>query len=99
MRAAVLGENPWSLRIADDWPEPRPGSGQVIVRVLGVGVCGSDLALLSGHRRPPGLPWVPGHEAFGTIIEAGPGVDAGRIGQRVAIEPNFPCLSCPAFFG
>jgi threonine dehydrogenase-like Zn-dependent dehydrogenase len=96
MRAVVLGKEPWSLRVDDDWPEPRADSGQVIVRVLGVGVCGSDLALLSGHWRPPYTPWVPGHEAFGEIVAVGPGVGTDRIGQRVAIEPNIPCLVCPA---
>ena len=96
MRAVVLEEFPGPLRVVDDWPEPQPGSGQVVVQVRGVGICGSDLALLGGHRPPPALPWVPGHESTGEIVGAGPGADAGRIGQRVIIEPNFPCLSCPA---
>ena len=96
MRAVVLGAEPWSLRVADDWPEPRADSGQVVVRVGGVGVCGSDLALLSGHWRPPSTPWVPGHEAFGEIVAVGSGVGPERIGQRVAIEPNIPCFACPA---
>jgi len=96
LRAVILGEGPWSLRVVDDWPEPRADSGQVIVRVHGVGVCGSDLALLSGHWQPPYRPWVPGHEAFGEIVAAGPGAGRERIGQRVAIEPNIPCFACPA---
>ncbi|MGH3202947.1 MAG: zinc-dependent alcohol dehydrogenase [Streptosporangiaceae bacterium] len=96
MRAVVLGADPWSLRVADDWPEPRADPGQVVVRVGGVGVCGSDLALLSGHWHPPYTPWVPGHEAFGEIVAVGSGVGSERIGQRVAIEPNLPCLACPA---
>ncbi len=96
MRAVVLEQFPGPLRVVDDWPEPQPGSGQVVVQVRGVGICGSDLALLAGHRPPPALPWVPGHESTGDIVGAGPGADASRIGQRVIIEPNFPCLSCPA---
>jgi threonine dehydrogenase-like Zn-dependent dehydrogenase len=96
LRAVVLGGNPWSLRVTDDWPEPIAGSGQVVVRVLGVGICGSDLALLSGRRRAPAYPWVPGHEAFGDVVATGTGVDQGRVGQRVVIEPNYPCLRCPA---
>jgi 2-desacetyl-2-hydroxyethyl bacteriochlorophyllide A dehydrogenase len=96
LRAVVLGTEPWSLRVVDDWPEPQADSGQVIVRVRGVGVCGSDLSLLSGHWQPPYRPWIPGHEAFGEIIAAGPGVGRERIGQRVAIEPNIPCFACPA---
>jgi 2-desacetyl-2-hydroxyethyl bacteriochlorophyllide A dehydrogenase len=102
VRAVVLAEFPGPLRVVDDWPEPQPGSGQVVVQVRGVGVCGSDLALLGGHRPPPALPWVPGHESTGEIVAigpaavaAGPGAGPGRIGQRVIIEPNFPCLSCP----
>jgi threonine dehydrogenase-like Zn-dependent dehydrogenase len=96
VRAVVLGNRPWSLHVVDGWPEPRAGSGQVVVRVRGVGICGSDLELLSGERRPPAEPWVPGHEAFGEVVAAGPGVAAARIGERVAIEPNFPCLRCAA---
>jgi 2-desacetyl-2-hydroxyethyl bacteriochlorophyllide A dehydrogenase len=96
LRAVVLGEAPWSLRVVDDWPEPRADAGQVVVRVRGVGVCGSDLALLSGRWRPPYRPWVPGHEAFGEIVAAGAGVGRERVGQRVAIEPNIPCFACPA---
>lgn len=95
MRAAVLGAEPWSLRIADDWPEPAAGPGLVVVRVRGVGVCGSDLALISEHRRAPSLPWVPGHEAFGEVVATGPGVLQARLGERVVIEPNIPCFRCP----
>jgi threonine dehydrogenase-like Zn-dependent dehydrogenase len=95
MRALVLGETPWSLRVADGLPEPVAGSGQVVVRVLGVGICGSDLALVSGNRRAPAYPWIPGHEAAGVIVAAGDGVDQARVGQRVVIEPNYPCLRCP----
>lgn len=96
MRAAVLGNEPWSLRVTGDWPAPSPGPGQVVVRVRGVGICGSDLALLSGARRPPSHPWVPGHEAYGVVVEAAPDVGRERVGQRVVIEPNYPCLRCAA---
>jgi threonine dehydrogenase-like Zn-dependent dehydrogenase len=95
MRALVLGETPWSLHVADGLPEPVPGSGQVVVRVRDVGICGSDLSLISGARRAPAYPWIPGHEATGEIVAGGPGVDPGRTGQRVVIEPNYPCLRCP----
>jgi threonine dehydrogenase-like Zn-dependent dehydrogenase len=96
VRAVVLSNTPWSLSVVDDWPEPRAGSGQVLIRVHGVGICGSDLDLAAGARRPPSVPWIPGHEATGEIVAAGAGVDPSRIGQRVVVEPNFPCLHCPA---
>jgi len=96
MRAVVLDAGPRSLRLVRDWPEPAPGPGEVLVRVRGVGICGSDLALHTGHRQPPSFPWVVGHETVGEIAGTGPGVDRGRTGQRVVIEPNIPCGRCPA---
>jgi branched-chain amino acid transport system ATP-binding protein len=99
VRAVVLsdpGDPLRSLRVVDDWAEPEAGPGQVLVGVRGVGICGSDLALAYGHWALPAVPWVPGHETFGEIIATGAGVDPGRTGQRVVIEPNIPCLACPA---
>jgi len=96
MRAVVLDAEPRSLRLAVDWPEPEPGPGEVLVQVHGVGICGSDLALHAGRRQPPSFPWVVGHETFGEIAATGPGVDASRTRQRVVVEPNIPCGTCPA---
>jgi len=96
VRAAVLGHMDGKLQVVGDWPEPAAGTGEVVVRVRGVGICGSDLALLAGHRQPPELPWVPGHEALGEVVSTGDGVDPRRVGERVVIEPNIPCFACPA---
>jgi alcohol dehydrogenase/L-iditol 2-dehydrogenase len=96
MRAVVLDTEPRTLRVVSDWPEPEPGPGEVLIRVRGVGICGSDLALHAGRRQPPSFPWVVGHETFGEIAATGPGVERGRTGQRVVVEPNIPCGTCPA---
>ena len=93
MKAAVLtrvGE----IVMVPDWPEPEPERGEVVVELTGVGLCGSDLAVWSGGRAVE-FPWIVGHEGVGTIVSAGAGVSGTRIGERVVIEPNYPCGGCP----
>ncbi|MFI5914360.1 zinc-binding dehydrogenase [Dactylosporangium sp. NPDC051541] len=98
MRAAVL-TGPGAVEVADDWPEPACGPDDVLVAVRAVGVCGSDLTVVDGRREVPGLPWPIGHEAIGDIVAVGARVPPGRVGERIAVEPNFPCLHCPACLG
>jgi L-iditol 2-dehydrogenase len=76
---------------------PTPGSGEVLIEIGSVGVCGSDVHYYEHGRIGPYVvdaPLVLGHEAGGTVIEIGPGVSALRPGQRVSIEPGVPCRHC-----
>ncbi|MEW2354003.1 alcohol dehydrogenase catalytic domain-containing protein [Spirillospora sp. NPDC029432] len=93
MKAVAL-TSPGTVAVLDDLPEPACGPGDVIVAVRGVGLCGSDLAVVSGRRAVPALPWVLGHEAIGVITAVGRDVTGRAPGQRVVIEPNYPCLAC-----
>lgn len=74
-----------------------PGRGQVLVQVTAVGVCGSDTHFYEkgaiGDIVVDG-PIVLGHETGGVIVAVGEGVDAARIGTRVAVEPQTPCRHC-----
>ncbi|MEV2223904.1 alcohol dehydrogenase catalytic domain-containing protein [Nocardia vinacea] len=94
MKAATLVA-PERIAVAEP-PDPVYGPGDVLVRMLGVGLCGSDLSVYHGHRPVPELPWIVGHEGVGEIVAVGTDVDAGRIGQRVTIEPNYCCMACAA---
>ncbi len=88
MQALVYtAPNTLALREA---PVPRPGPGEVLVRVAAVGICGSDMHAYHGHdsRRPP--PLILGHEAAGEIA-SGP-----RAGARVTINPLVVDPDCPA---
>lgn len=81
MHAAVITafSRPWELlELAD----PRPGPGQVVVRVHASGMCGTDLHVHHGAfpLRPP---FVAGHEAVGEIVELGAGVTELKVGDRV----------------
>lgn len=93
MRAVVLTA-PSSVEVVDDWPEPEPGPYDAVVAIRGVGLCGSDLSVFDGTRPTPDLPWVMGHEGGGDIVALGEHVHDREIGQRVVIEPNYPCLKC-----
>jgi propanol-preferring alcohol dehydrogenase len=69
------------LRLAET-PEPRPGHGQVLVRVFACGVCRTDLHIVDGELPEPKLPLVLGHQVVGEVVES-----AGRFepGARVGI--------------
>ena len=93
MRAAVLTA-PNTVDFVADWPEPTAGRGDVVVEVSGVGICGTDLAYVSGNREIPAGGLIVGHEPWGVIIAVGDGVDPARVGERVAVEPNYGCGAC-----
>jgi L-iditol 2-dehydrogenase len=76
---------------------PTPDDDQVLVKVAAVGVCGSDVHFYA-HGNIGAMimsePFVLGHEISGTITAVGKDVDPGRIGNRVAVEPQRPCRTC-----
>jgi NADPH2:quinone reductase len=63
---------------------PRPGPGEVLVRLHAIGVNFSDAERRRGTYDPPELPWVPGNEAAGIVEDVGPGVEPEWLGRRVA---------------
>jgi D-arabinose 1-dehydrogenase-like Zn-dependent alcohol dehydrogenase len=65
-------------------PDPRPGPGQVVIRVRASGICGTDLHAHHGTLGAK-LPCVPGHEPAGEIVELGAGVTDLRVGDRVGV--------------
>jgi alcohol dehydrogenase/propanol-preferring alcohol dehydrogenase len=83
VKAAVIpGLNErWELR---DVPNPRPGAGDVLVRVRACGICSNDVAATRGFIPFPSIsPAITGHEPAGEIVEVGPGVTGRQVGDRV----------------
>ena len=70
------------------------GSSDLRVRMLAVGICGTDQSLATGMRTAPELPWRLGHEGIGEVAEVGSGTHGFAVGDRVALEPNITCGRC-----
>jgi threonine dehydrogenase-like Zn-dependent dehydrogenase len=88
MRAAVITA-PGKVRI-EEVALPRPGLGEVRVRLEGCGVCASNLTPWAGPAwmRFPSAPGELGHEGWGVVDAVGDGVDDGLCGRRVAFLSN-----------
>jgi len=84
MRAMVLEKPRTELKLLDV-PVPKPGPGEVLVRVAACGVCRTDLHVVDGDLPDPKLPIIPGHEIVGYVTELGEGVSRFKEGDRVGI--------------
>ena len=72
MKAAVVRAFDQPLAI-EEVPVPRPGAGDVLVKIEACGVCHTDLHTVHGDwPDKPTLPRIPGHEAVGEVVEIGP---------------------------
>jgi L-iditol 2-dehydrogenase len=94
MRAAVLF-GPGDIRVVDK-PVPKPGYGEVLVKVAMCGTCGTDLKIYDGHfpMTPPFGEFTPGHEWTGTVVALGESVDEFAVGDKVCIEAHHGCGRC-----
>jgi len=85
------GRRGFALRLVER-EKPEPGPGEALVRVLGCGVCGTDLHFLKNSED-----WTPlGHEISGEVAALGYGVKSVSVGDRVAVEDVTACGCCEA---
>ena len=73
---------------------PKPGQGEVLVKIMKIGVCGSDIHVYHGEHPFTKYPVTQGHEVSGEIAELGEGVTGLRVGQKVTIQPQVVCGKC-----
>ena len=101
--SAVVCHGPEDYRL-ERVPKPKPGKGEVLVKVLAAGICASDIKCYRGSPRfwgPPKpyvkAPVIPGHEFVCRVVEADPEV-AGRYGikpgDKTVAEQIIPCWRC-----
>ena len=95
MKAAVFKGVGRPLAI-EERPNPKPGPGQVLIKVGRVGICATDLHMTSGHGQQYPLDTIPGHEYAGEVVALGPGVTRLKIGDRIAPMPIVGCGKCAA---
>ncbi|HBO7171444.1 TPA: zinc-dependent alcohol dehydrogenase [Pseudomonas aeruginosa] len=95
MRAAVLHTLGGELSI-EHVPVPRPGPGEVLVKIVACGVCHSDVHACDGDwPTPPNLPLIPGHEVTGHVAALGEGVTSLAVGDAVGVPWMFSaCGAC-----
>ena len=75
-----------------DVPRPAAGAGELLLRLRGCGLCGSDIAKLADPAAR--APAVLGHEVVGDVVEAGEGVGGFAVGDRVVAAHHVPCGEC-----
>lgn len=78
-------------------PEPSAGTGEVKIRVLRTGICGTDLHIQSWDAwadAEVAAPLIPGHEFFGEVVAVGAEVDHIGVGDRVSGEGHIVCGVC-----
>ena len=85
MKAAVVRAFGQPL-VIEEVPVPRPGAGDVLVKIEACGVCHTDLHAAEGDWPvKPNPPFIPGHEGVGHVVAVGAGVDHVKEGDRVGI--------------
>ena len=89
---AVIYDEPGSFEVREV-AVPEPGPGEVLIRVLVAGVCGTDLHLHDGEFGPT-YPLTPGHEFVGQVVAVGAGTAADMIGRRFVVDNTGSCGHC-----
>jgi L-iditol 2-dehydrogenase len=89
MRVAMYYNNR-DVRL-EEMPKPKAGPGELLVKVMASGICGSDVMEWYRIKRAP---LVLGHEIAGDVVEVGEGVEGCKVGDRVFVSHHVPCMEC-----
>lgn len=75
-------------------PTPEPKEGEVLIKIMEIGVCGSDIHVYHGEHPFTSYPVTQGHEVSGLVEKLGAGVSGLSVGQKVTIQPQVVCGEC-----
>ncbi|MCJ2189015.1 alcohol dehydrogenase catalytic domain-containing protein [Novosphingobium beihaiensis] len=85
--------------VIEDIAEPEPGPGEMLIKVLRCGICGTDLSMTKGEAWDYGAGVQFGHEFAGEIVGLGKGVEGFQPGDRISVLPSGACGHCPGCAG
>jgi len=92
MRAVVV-QSPGDVSLMEV-PDPSPSRDEVVVKVRGCGICGTDLHIIHEGLPTATYPLIPGHEPWGEVAEVRDLGSGPAVGQLVAIDPSLHCGRC-----
>ncbi len=75
-------------------PTPEPAPGEALIKIMKIGVCGSDIHVYHGEHPFTSYPITQGHEVSGLVEKLGEGVTGLTVGQKVTIQPQVVCGEC-----
>lgn len=75
-------------------PMPQPEKNQILVKIMNIGICGSDIHVYHGLHPFTTYPVTQGHEVSAQIVEMGQDVEGFSVGQKVTIQPQVVCGEC-----
>ena len=75
-------------------PVPTPGDNDVLIKIMKIGICGSDIHVFHGEHPFTSYPVTQGHEVSGEIVALGSHVSSLKSGQKVTIQPQVVCGTC-----
>ena len=80
--------------IFQEIPVPEITADQVLVKIMHIGICGSDIHVYHGEHPFTSYPVTQGHEVSGEIVKIGENVTEFYVGQKITIEPQVVCGNC-----
>ena len=95
MKALVI-EEPLKMHLTEI-PRPELESGEALIRVQYIGICGTDIHVFNGHHPTAVFPLVPGHEFVGELVQiSGEGAEGFELGDTVVAQELLTCGRCDA---
>ena len=75
-------------------PVPVPADDEILIKMMKIGICGSDIHVYHGKHPFTSYPVTQGHEVSGEIVKLGKNVSGFHVGQKVTVQPQVTCGEC-----